>query len=226
MVCPVHSVFFSGLQRLQPGADARLHVTWQGEASEQQARPPKVLYHLIGRSLFSSPDSRCSRRVSALAGRPDIWQRFSLLNGFESFVFCLSSTCSLPLFVIHDDINDDDDDLEATADTSRNLHLSLLSIIDLHDCHLLLRFLGLLLLLLITTRPPISHPQTAIMSPLERFSKWIQLKIYQFEVTYSVNMLTPMEKFFVCTCSRWRSPRWILVVPSFFFFFFFFFCFC
>lgn len=36
------------------------------------------------------------------------------------------------------------------------------------------------------------------MSPLERFSKWIQLKIYQFEVTYSVYMLTPMEKFFVC----------------------------
>ncbi|CAK7227241.1 hypothetical protein SEUCBS140593_006511 [Sporothrix eucalyptigena] len=35
------------------------------------------------------------------------------------------------------------------------------------------------------------------MSPLERFSKWIQLKIYQFEVTYSVYMLTPMEKFFV-----------------------------
>ena len=36
------------------------------------------------------------------------------------------------------------------------------------------------------------------MSPLERFSKWIQLKIYQFEVTYSVYMLTPMEKFFIC----------------------------
>lgn len=35
------------------------------------------------------------------------------------------------------------------------------------------------------------------MSPLERFSKWIQLKIYQFEVTYSVYMLTPMEKFFI-----------------------------
>ncbi|CAK7272902.1 hypothetical protein SEPCBS119000_005368 [Sporothrix epigloea] len=31
------------------------------------------------------------------------------------------------------------------------------------------------------------------MSPLERFSKWINLKIYQFEVTYSVYMLTPME---------------------------------
>ncbi|CAK7268997.1 hypothetical protein SEPCBS57363_003374 [Sporothrix epigloea] len=35
------------------------------------------------------------------------------------------------------------------------------------------------------------------MSPLERFSKWIKLKIYQFEVTYSVYMLTPMEKFVV-----------------------------
>ena len=52
-----------------------------------------------------------------------------------------------------------------------------------------------------TTSPndlsPTSSP-TANMSPLERFSKWIQLKIYQFEVTYSVYMLTPMEKFFVC----------------------------
>ncbi|KAL2118362.1 hypothetical protein VTJ04DRAFT_8022 [Mycothermus thermophilus] len=30
---------------------------------------------------------------------------------------------------------------------------------------------------------------------LESFSKWVQLKIYQLEVTYSVYMFTPMEKF-------------------------------
>ncbi|OAA61697.1 hypothetical protein SPI_04556 [Niveomyces insectorum RCEF 264] len=32
------------------------------------------------------------------------------------------------------------------------------------------------------------------MSPLERFSKWVQLKVYQLDVTYSLNMLTPMER--------------------------------
>lgn len=34
---------------------------------------------------------------------------------------------------------------------------------------------------------------------LESFSKWVQLKIYQLEVTYSVYMFTPMEKFIFCT---------------------------
>ncbi|EFW99883.1 hypothetical protein CMQ_201 [Grosmannia clavigera kw1407] len=33
------------------------------------------------------------------------------------------------------------------------------------------------------------------MTPLERFSKWVQLKIYQTEVTYSVYIFTPAEKF-------------------------------
>ncbi|KAL2268663.1 hypothetical protein VTJ83DRAFT_3509 [Remersonia thermophila] len=33
-------------------------------------------------------------------------------------------------------------------------------------------------------------------SLLESFSKWLKLKIYQLEVTYSVYMLTPAEKFF------------------------------
>ncbi|KAK5654841.1 hypothetical protein OQA88_6877 [Cercophora sp. LCS_1] len=32
-------------------------------------------------------------------------------------------------------------------------------------------------------------------SYLESFSKWIQLKIYQLEVTYSVYIFTPIEKF-------------------------------
>ncbi|KAK3359198.1 hypothetical protein B0T25DRAFT_532250 [Lasiosphaeria hispida] len=32
-------------------------------------------------------------------------------------------------------------------------------------------------------------------SYLESFSKWIQLKIYQLEVTFSVYIFTPIEKF-------------------------------
>ena len=36
-------------------------------------------------------------------------------------------------------------------------------------------------------------------SYLESLSKWLQLKIYQFEVTLSVYIWTPIEKFFFCT---------------------------
>jgi hypothetical protein len=35
-------------------------------------------------------------------------------------------------------------------------------------------------------------------SYLESLSKWIQLKIYQLEVTYSVYIFTPIEKFIFC----------------------------
>ncbi len=35
-------------------------------------------------------------------------------------------------------------------------------------------------------------------SQLESFSKWLQLKIYQLEVTYSVYIYTPIEKFIFC----------------------------
>jgi hypothetical protein len=38
-------------------------------------------------------------------------------------------------------------------------------------------------------------------SPLESFSKWLQLKLYQFEVTMSVYMYTPVEKFIFCMSS-------------------------
>lgn len=38
-------------------------------------------------------------------------------------------------------------------------------------------------------------------SYLESFSKWIQLKIYQFEVTFSVYIFTPIEKFILCALS-------------------------
>lgn len=41
------------------------------------------------------------------------------------------------------------------------------------------------------------------MSLLERFSKWLQLKVYQVEVTFSVYMFTPLEKLFFC---KPRSP--------------------
>lgn len=36
-------------------------------------------------------------------------------------------------------------------------------------------------------------------SPLERLSKWLQLKVYQIEVTFSVYMFTPLEKLAFCT---------------------------
>ncbi len=36
-------------------------------------------------------------------------------------------------------------------------------------------------------------------SQLESFSKWLQLKIYQLEVTMSVYIYTPIEKFIFCT---------------------------
>jgi hypothetical protein len=45
-----------------------------------------------------------------------------------------------------------------------------------------------------------SNPNSPTMpGALESFSKWVQLKIYQLEVTYSVYMFTPMEKFIFCT---------------------------
>lgn len=55
-------------------------------------------------------------------------------------------------------------------------------------------------------------------SLLERFSKWIKLKIYQIEVTYSVYIFTPAEKFVFCTClvhdHRSVAPRADLQTPS------------
>lgn len=46
-------------------------------------------------------------------------------------------------------------------------------------------------------KPKTQNP-TATMSPLEKFSKWLQLKIYQLEVTFSVYIFTPLEKFIFC----------------------------
>jgi hypothetical protein len=43
------------------------------------------------------------------------------------------------------------------------------------------------------------------LSPLERFAKWLRLKKYQFEVTYSIYMHTSVEKFI--DCSSAPSPK-------------------
>jgi hypothetical protein len=44
----------------------------------------------------------------------------------------------------------------------------------------------------------VPQPNKSTMSPLESFSKWLKLKIYQLEVTFSVYIFTPAEKFFFC----------------------------
>lgn len=51
------------------------------------------------------------------------------------------------------------------------------------------------------------------MSVFERFSKWLQLKVYQFEVTFSVYIFTPMEKLFFCTSSPSSSPSFSTSQP-------------
>lgn len=48
---------------------------------------------------------------------------------------------------------------------------------------------------------------------LESFSKWIQLKIYQLEITYSVYIFTPIEKFIFCMSPRSPSPLPLLFPP-------------
>ena len=42
-------------------------------------------------------------------------------------------------------------------------------------------------------------------SYLEAFSKWFKLKIYQLEVTMSVYIFTPIEKFIFCMLSPFAS---------------------
>jgi hypothetical protein len=36
------------------------------------------------------------------------------------------------------------------------------------------------------------------MSPLDKFSRWLKLKQYQFEVTFSIYIYTWIEKFILC----------------------------
>lgn len=61
-----------------------------------------------------------------------------------------------------------------------------------------------------TTTPP---PTATMSSYLESFSKWIQLKIYQLEITYSVYIFTPIEKFIFCMSPRSTSPLPLLFPP-------------
>lgn len=37
------------------------------------------------------------------------------------------------------------------------------------------------------------------VSPFKSLTKWLSLKIYQVEVTFSVYIFTPLEKFIFCT---------------------------
>lgn len=41
--------------------------------------------------------------------------------------------------------------------------------------------------------------------PAPTITKWLQLKVYQVEVTFSVYIFTPLEKFIFCT-SLFTSP--------------------
>lgn len=43
-------------------------------------------------------------------------------------------------------------------------------------------------------------------SPIQSLTKWLQLKIYQVEVTFSVYIFTPIEKFIFCTNSLPLRP--------------------
>lgn len=40
---------------------------------------------------------------------------------------------------------------------------------------------------------------------LTNFIRWIRLKIYQYEVTFAIYMLTPTEKFIFSTSPKSRS---------------------
>jgi hypothetical protein len=51
------------------------------------------------------------------------------------------------------------------------------------------------------------------MSPLESFTKWLKLKIYQLEVTFSVYIFTPVEKFVFCTIPILLSSPLVSVLP-------------
>jgi hypothetical protein len=56
-----------------------------------------------------------------------------------------------------------------------------------------------------------AHHDNIMSALLERFSKWLQLKIYQIEVTFCVYIFTPAEKFIFCMFFSLPS-----LAPSFF----------
>jgi hypothetical protein len=58
-------------------------------------------------------------------------------------------------------------------------------------------------------RETVQQDSNILSSLLERFSKWLQLKIYQIEVSFCVYIFTPAEKFIFCMSSvgfRFLSP--------------------
>ena len=58
------------------------------------------------------------------------------------------------------------------------------------------------------TRRPLSTVRRWVvtMPVFDSFSRWIQLKLYQLEVTFSVYIFTPVEKFVFCTSRARRRP--------------------
>lgn len=56
-----------------------------------------------------------------------------------------------------------------------------------------------------TTMAP-SSSSSASVSPYQSLTKWLSLKIYQVEVTFSVYIFTPLEKFIFCTSHPARLP--------------------
>lgn len=51
-----------------------------------------------------------------------------------------------------------------------------------------------------------SSSSSASVSPYQSLTKWLSLKIYQVEVTFSVYIFTPLEKFIFCTSILLCSP--------------------
>lgn len=55
-----------------------------------------------------------------------------------------------------------------------------------------------------------SSSSSSSVSPYQSLTKWLSLKIYQVEVTFSVYIFTPLEKFIFCTshlCFAASLPR-------------------
>lgn len=48
---------------------------------------------------------------------------------------------------------------------------------------------------------------TVLLWALSSFVRWVRLKIYQYEVTFAIYMLTPTEKFIFSMCASVRAFR-------------------
>jgi hypothetical protein len=58
------------------------------------------------------------------------------------------------------------------------------------------------------------HFQMLAMSLLTKFGRWLHLKQYQMEVTFSVYIFTPVEKFVFCTYSPILFSPHLFLLPS------------